>query len=323
MNYIHNYVIVGDAGYYMVGYYDIIKLDNVQYFSTIYGNIKSKFNRLIFRITFSGKINKIIKNPFSSYIFPRLFPFKFNIEKPLVFIFFGNTQYIYQSNYISYLRKKYPNIKIVLYMQDIIARNYALNFDIARKKFDSILSYDNGDCKKYGLIYYPTPYSNYPIIENKKIEPIDIFYCGHAKMRYKEIFEVYRKCKNLGLKCKFFITAVPRNERIQSDDIIYDKPISYIENLQYVQKSKCILEIMQANADGYTPRLWESIVYNKHLLTNNVSLLKSKYYITESMHQLTDIENILSWINISIKNSFRVKSELSPINLLNFIDKTI
>lgn len=321
----YNYVIVGCGGYYSVGYHDIMSLDNVQYFSSMKEGINSKFSLIIQHLTFSKQVNRLISYPFASYTYPRLFPFRFKEEKPLVFLFFGNTQYVYQSTYLDYLRRCYPDVKLVLYMQDIIARNFNLNFESVRDKFDLILSYDKGDCNKYGLVYHPTPYSMYPIPENNAIEPFDIFYCGSAKTkaRYDTIFDVYNKCHAHGLKCKFYIVGVPQEARIVSDEIIYDHPLTYIENLQYVQKAKCILEVQQENADGYTPRLWESIVYDKHLLTNNNNVLDSDYFCEDSMHLISDVDVIKNWINVSVANPLIIKEKLSPNGVLKTISSTL
>ena len=283
--------------------------------------LNSKMDLMIQRLTFSEQVNKIIPYPLSSYTYPRLLPFHFNKERPLIFIFFGNTEYLYQSTYLDYLRKKYPSARIVLYMQDLINRNTKLNFYQIKDKFDLILSYDKGDCEKYGLLYHPTPYSRYPVLNNPTIEPCDVFYCGNAKMRYATILDVFTKCKEMGLKCKFFITACPEEKKIPSEDIVYDHYISYHENLQYVQKAKCILEVMQANADGYTPRLWESIIYDKHLLTDNQSIVTSEFYKKDSMHGIANINNILEWIKEPIKHDNAFKQSLSPIYLLNKVEE--
>ena len=209
---------------------------------------------------------------------------------------------------------------MVLYMIDLISRNKRLDFAKSRNLFDLILSYDQGDCKKYGLDFYPTSYSQYPVPDDPSIEPFDVYYCGNAKMRGDMIFDVYRRCKAKGLKCKFFITATPSELRIDTEDIVYDHYIDYIKNLQYVKKSKCILEVMQANADGFTPRLWESIIYDRHLLTNNTSLINSTYYNPLSMHILDNIDKIMDWINTPIEVNEATKEALSPVHLLHFID---
>lgn len=322
MEYKYNYIIVGADGYYLVGYHDLMTLNNVRYFSGIYDGITSELDKKMIRFTFSKKVNKIFQNPLSFYTYPRLFPFQFEDDKPLVFLFFGNTQYVYQSTYLKYLRKNYSNVKLVLYMQDLVARNFDLDINKVRNSFDLILSYDKGDCNKYGLMYRHTPYSKYSIPENNAIEAFDVFYCGSAKTkaRYDIIFDVYNKCHAQGLKSKFYIVGVPQEDRVVSNEIIYDHPLLYIEYLQYVQKSKCILEVQQENADGYTPRLWESIVYDKHLLTNNSNIIKTEFYNYKSIHLLSAMNEIGEWITTPISNGMDLKEMLSPLHLLKDLE---
>lgn len=319
----HNYVIAGDEGYYEVGYYDVIIRDDVSYFKTMKDSFTSRLDLSLLRLTFSKQVNRYIHTPFSFYIYPRLFPHHFDNNKPLVFLFFGQTQYLYQTSYLKYLKKR--GIKLVLYMQDVVSRNPDLNIEKVRDNFDLILSYDKGDCERYGLVFYPTPYSCYSVEDNPNIKPVDVYYCGHAKSRYQTIFDVYYKCKEKGLSCKFFITAVPMDKRIEAVDneIVYDKQLTYIENLQYVKKAKCILEVMQVNADGFTPRLWESIIYDRHLLTNNKALKTSPYYISESMHNIAEMDSIRQWIDSPLEIDQKRKDMLSPNRLLKTIDELL
>lgn len=316
----YNYVIFGNLGYYEVGYHDLFNLDNVKYFPDMEKDVKSKFALFVQKITFSSKVNKITKFPFKKYTFKHLYPFKFNNNRPIIFILFGRP-YLPQSGYIDYLREKYPSSRMVLYFQDTVDRYRSLYYE--RSKFDLVMSYDKQDCSNYGLVYYPTPYSKISIKEISSISETDVFYCGYAKTRYPKIFAVYNECKKRGLKCRFYIMGVPEEAKILSEEIIYDKPISYEENLQYVVKCKCILEIMQDGAVGYTPRLWESIVYDKHLLTNNKSLLNSSLYNNSFMHQVVSMEDIGSWIDSPVHYSVDVKDNLSPIHLLEKIESLI
>ena len=316
----HNFIIAGSSGYSKVGYYDLTLIDGVQYFHGMKEGIHSRLDLLLQRLTFSEKVNKLVHTPFSNYSFSKLYCTNFKEQKPLVFLFFGQNEIIYQSGYVEFLRKKYPGIKIVLYMIDIISRNKKLDFPKSRELFDLILSYDRGDCERYGLEFFPTSYSRFPVPENPAIESFDVYYCGNAKMRGDLIFDTYKKCKGLGMKCKFFITAAPEKKRIDTEDIVYDKYIDYVENLQYVKKAKCILEVMQTNADGFTPRLWESIIYDRHLLTNNNSIQNSTFYNPLSMHRLEKIDTIKDWIDTPIVTEETTKDALSPVHLLRFID---
>lgn len=318
----YNYVICGGEGFYPVAYNDLKMLSNVRYFSTCDVGFNTSLSRILLRINFKKEVNSIIKAPFRAYVYPRLFPFHFQtVGRTLCFLFFSCRYYIINSSYLEYLRKRYPNVRLVLYMQDLVSA-FSIKHDIEnyKRRFDLVISYDEGDCKKYGLIYHPTPYSRIDISNLSIQEESDVFFCGYAKSRYKKIFDVYYRCREERLKCKFFIIDLPQSEQIEGEGLIYDRKLSYIENLSYIMKSKCVLEIMQENATGYTPRLWESLMYDKHLLTDNSSVKKSIFYDPSGIHCLSDVGKISDWINIPTLYSPDVKAMMSPLNVLRLIE---
>lgn len=319
----YNYIIAGGAGFYKVAYSELINRCNVRYFENYIDGIQNPFIKFLTRLNFNLKVNKWIKTPFRSIVYRKIFSAKFDTQRPLCFIFFGVQFAVINTSYIEFLRKKFPTAKFVLYMQDIVSSLPYYDINNYKDRFDLVLSYDKDDCVKYGLTYYPTPFSYIDPSLFKKVKPVDIFFCGAAKTRYNKIFEIYRACKQKGLTCKFFITGVPESDKIISEDIIYDKRISYIENLSYVYYSKCVLEIMQSNAVGFTPRLWEALFYGKHLLTNNRSILDSEFYNIESIHFVDDIDDIDSWISRKpIIESYIIEKK-NPSSLLNLVETLI
>lgn len=320
MDFKYNYIIAGGSGFYEVAYSDLYNLPNVVYFKNYIDSINSKIKHLLIRINFNLKLNDFIKTPFSKLVYPWLFPHSFKEDRPLCFIFFGTQFAIINTSYLDYLRKRYPNVKLVLYMQDIVASLPYYDIKSYKKNFDIVLSYDKGDCEKYNLVYFPTPFSKIDIDKLPKVdEDMDVYFCGAGKTRYPEIFKAYVKCKNQGLKCKFFLMGVPLDKRIDGEGLVYDKRISYEMNLAYAAKSKCILEIMQENADGYTPRLWEAIMLNKHLLTNNSAIKYGEYKKLDSIHLIDECSS-LDFINDDVSCSKEIKEKKSPINLLLKID---
>lgn len=320
-NFKYNYVVAGGSNYYEVAYADLFSLPNVFYYKSYVDGIESTFLKFISRINFNLWINKYIPTPFSSIVFPKLFPHHFLDDKPICFIFFESHFAVYNTRYIEYLKGKYPDSKFVLYMQDIVSSLPHYHIKDYKKRFDLVLSYDKGDCKKYDLLYYPTPYSKIQLPSLVLDETIDVFFCGAGKTRFPEIHDAFLRCKGEGLKCKFFITGVPKEKQLPYDEIIYDQPISYLENLKYVNSSKCILEIMQKNADGFSLRLWEAIIYDKHFITNNSQIKESKYYAYSNIHTIEELETIKVWINEVKSYPSSIKTEKSPILLLEFIEK--
>lgn len=320
----YNYIIIGSSfPYYDYGYKDIMDLEGVKYFRSFLDGLNSSFLIFLVRLFFSKRVNKYIKKFFTEYVYKKIYNAHFVKEKPVCIIFFAD-QY-YEFSYIDFLSKKYPNSRFVLYFQDLVANKLVdLKYiDRLKQKFDIIISYDKSDCKKYGLYYFPTPMSIIDVEQNEKIEESDIFFCGFAKNRYKIINEIYKKMTNIGLKCDFYLMSYPEGEE-RLEGIHYNEPmLSYKTNIQHILKTKCILEIMQEGAVGYTPRLWESIIYEKHLLTNNLSVSESDFFNSKNIHFVNDLDKIKGWINTTVSYSDVEKEKLSPINLLFYIDSII
>ena len=315
----YNFIIAGGEGFYSVAYSDLKRCDNVRYFENYIDGILSPLMRILVKLCFNLKINRYINTPFKHIAYKKIYPAQFSTDRPLCFIFFGTQFAVINTDYLEYLRVQYPSVKLVLYMQDIVSSLPYYDILNYKKRFDLILSYDCNDCKKYGLEYYPTPFSYIAPDKFVKREPIDVYFCGSAKTRYPEILRVYQACKEQGLKCKFFITGVPEADRIKSEEIIYDRRISYIDNLSYIYASKCIVEIMQANAVGFTPRLWEALFYNKHLLTNNTNIITSNYYNADQIHLIDKDKIIMNYVDNIVKTDQNFLLKKTPLNLIKYI----
>lgn len=320
--YNYNYVICGAGGYYLFGYHDVISHPQVCYHATHTDGFSSFISKKLLRLNFSQVVNNFIHTPFSKYVNPRLYPHPFKRQSNICFIFFGGVQYIYQTCYLDYLRKTYPKAKLVLYMQDLVIQNKKLDFDSIKNKFDLLISYDQGDAKKHHMLFHPTPMSFIDVNDDPSIEESDIYFCGKAKNRYEDIIRIYNHCQHIGLRCDFNIMELPekftRIEGINYPDKLFD----YKKNIQHIKKTRCILEIMQQDADGFTPRLWESIMYDCHLLSNNNQIMQSSFYLPEGTHIFDSKNEIdMTWIKQKIKYPTELKESLSPLHLLQFIDE--
>ncbi len=321
----YNYVIAGRPGYYQAGYKDIIDLPQVSWHNSHYNGFDSFWAKQAVLWNFAKIPNRLVKVPFANYVFPRLYPHNFPDHKPLCFLFFGNTHKVYRSSYTDYLRKTYPGVKLVLFLQDLISRHYSFNLEEARSKFNLIISYDQGEAARCGMLYHPTPMSKVEIADNPDIPSSHIYFCGHAKARYRQVHEVFKLCTEAGLKCDFNILGMPEHACRLNGIRYLSKPISYTENLERMYKSKCILEIMQDGANGFTPRLWESIIYNKHLITNNSSIKDSDFFYCDGNHNLASLtaSSIKEWINTPLSYPQTMKDSLSPRHLLKFIEQNL
>lgn len=319
MKFKYNYVIIGAGNlYYPVGYHDVMAMPNVCYLTEDDLGLSIWARRL----TISEKLPRFVRNTMCWLAFPRMFRHKFSRQEPICYVVFADKHDVFDTLYFKYLDMRYKHVKKVLYIQDLVARNKRLDIDVVRRKFDVLLSYDKMDCVQYGIVYQQTPYSVYSITEDNTVPCSDVFFCGLAKdaERYKSILKCYDECMAQGLRCQFFVSGVD-DIMERREGIIYNQRLAYDQILQHVAHTKCIVEIMQKEAVGYTPRTWESIIYDKHLLTNNTSLADAPFFEPESMHIMKeDLCSIADWINTPVYNSEEKKQALSPIRLLEKLE---
>lgn len=280
----YNFVFFLDAlfEYNKVIYSEIGKRQNVR---SVFGFVpKNKFMRKLFQLQHSKTTNRYFSIPFKSLWFGTYFKNDFiDPKKPIVFIFDARwLEYDYMRSYAMWLRKKFPGCKIVVNYIDIVATwKDCGKPDAIRGLADMLVSYDKDDAEKYGMYYHPTVYAEANISKPNNTPTTDVFFVGAAKNRMQKILETYDRLEKAGLNCYFYVMDAkpPYNqERRGIHYVAKDIWLSYEECIQYVQHSKCILEIMQQGAKGETLRVWEAITYGKMLLTNNSFMTESRFY---------------------------------------------
>lgn len=168
-------------------------------------------------------------------------------------------------------------------------------------------------------VYHPTVYSNYKVDNDENIPESDVYFIGSAKDRLEFIFDVFHRLKKEGIACDFYLSDVPSSKKIREDGLNYLNKMSYIENLKHVVRTKCILEILQGNARGSTLRTWEAIMYDKKLLTNNLSITNDFYYDGNYVSLLNGNDIDADFIKQDNSYTNPYKDQISPNKLLDFI----
>lgn len=270
----YNYIFyIQDEDYYHIAFNDLVALDYTSLRFSFLPNGFSFFAKMIHKIHMSKKIEKHIRIPFRRLWFQKYDNFCFKTEKPLCFIFDARfLQELYCHEYISYLKNRYPLSKIVIFYLDGIESYKHASIALpenTRHLSDILISFDKLDSVIYDMYYHPSLYSKVLIPEDNSIEICDVYFVGKAKNRLSTIYNIYDMLTKKGLSCSFFLTEVPESRRRNSKGLHYVKRLSYLENLQRLIKSKAILEIMRDGAVGYTLRLWESLAYDKYIITDN------------------------------------------------------
>lgn len=319
----YNYVIFAtDNDYYKVAYKDVIGLEEVKY---IWRELDSedKFLTFLYKLHTSPMTNKFFDLPLKKIWNQKMFKNTFKNNKPICFIFFPGRRKEYNNGLIEYLRKTYKNSKFVLFYQDLVKKSKMPEIEMFKKQFDLVLSFDHRDAMVYSLDYYPLVYS--PIdIPVSEISESDVYFVGKAKDRLDEIRESYNIFRNAGLRCDFHVTGVSQ-EDVKEDGIIYNQIVPYIENLQRIKATRCMLEIMQKDGHGFTLRYCEAIMYGKKIITNNPEIKEAPFYSEQRIQVFENPQEITDKFVMEgeEKVDYGYKDKLSPKRLLDFLDNKL
>lgn len=316
----YNYIIAGGADYYQTIYSDLMGKPGVVYYPQYISGIPSPFKQLLTRFNFNIILNRYCTTPLSRWVYPWLYPCPFDDGKPLCFLFFECQYAIFNTSYLEYLRRRYPGVKLVLFMQDVVSSLPYYPMEQLKDRFDLILSFDSDDCQRYQLSYHPTPYSIIQPAQWVKQPPVDVYFCGAVKSRYPALMALYRRCMAEGLTCRFIMNGAPRANRVKGDGLIYDRPVSYMTNLSHVQSARCLVEIIQRSAKGSTLRLWEALFFDKLLLTNSTVVRNQPFYNPSFIRSLDDARPLADWLTTAVTYEDRYRRDRSPIRLLESVD---
>lgn len=332
----YNYVFFNSAdntrkkdnnGYYTICVEDLNKLANVHVVSYPV-DYAYYFIRCLFSIHMSPRINKFISLPFKEKWYPYYFKNPFKNNKPICFVIASS--YI-TPRYVSYLRKYYPNCKIVKLHRDLAKIVYKCspewNEKLARELIDIRMSYDQGEAKKNNWEYFSEFESKIEIDRDPNYPIADVFFAGKAKDRLPKLMKIYKLLTSAGLKCEYYLTGVDDKDKEILPGITYSNTfMPYRDMLYKTVNSRIVLEINQGGAVGYTSRFLEAVMYNKKLVTDNIYIKQSKFYNESNILCIDDIdEKIINFIKKedSKKVFYDYKNEFSPINLIEQIDSIL
>lgn len=311
-------------GYYAICLEDLYNVKNVSVINyPMEGhNTLLRFIHKVFKFFKAKGILKKLSSMAIAYFYPLYFTSKIQDQDNLCFVFVSD---VWDMDYMRYLKKKYPNCKIVMALRDLVKTKWFYKQLKEAKLVDCWMSYDEGDCKEYNMHYFSEFESKIHISKNSEVETSDVFFTGRAKDRLPKILEVYDRLTLLGLKCLFIILDAPESQQVKREGIVYtSQMMSYRKMLEYSINSKCLLDINQAGATGYTSRFLEAVIYNKLLLTNNSNIKNHPLYDERYIKIFNNVEEIsLSDFDFSDRVQYNYSNEFSPLFFISEVDKIL
>lgn len=330
------FVIFGsDWDLYKQSFSDIFDKDNVSYICEPPKSMPFR-DKILYGIQHNKHLYRRYILPISNHWFPYYIKdICENIPQEgenVIFIFQRKWLVDEYYGFVTYLKNKFPKAKFVLFLCDLFCTiqsnkgGQKMTIDEIQTMFDLIVSFDQNDCKQYGFIYHPLVFSSYHG-EIKNMHDSDVYFLGKVKNRFKDIIGCFERLYENDVKADFWLVGVDKNEQVYKDLIHYPISMSYQDNLQHVLHCNCELEIMQAGGFGYTQRMCEVIAFDKKLITNNPTVHEAPFYNSDYIFQIEKPTDITKEMCEKIKKrdivDYHYKEKLSPIELLEFIEKKL
>ena len=280
-----------------------------------------KWIRFLFTLHHAGRINKIVSLPCKRLWFPYYFKADFPTTRPLCFVI-SNPDI--SQDYYRYLKETYPDCKIVVLHRDLVKVHQGKSpHFFMNSLFDLEMIFDKGEAEKYGFEFFEEFESRLPLTPTAAEPLYDVFFAGRAKDRMPQILKAYDRLSAKSLKCFFYILDANPEEQKALPGIVYSNTaMSYRQMLQYTVDAKCLLDINQKGAIGFTSRFLEAVMYNKKLICDNISCTSSKFYNPKYIQYIEDMSELdADFVSADVGDvDYQYNGEFSPINLINQID---
>lgn len=201
---------------------------------------------------------------------------------------------------IEYIRKKNPNIRIIIYFRNKFSYSKKRNLSVSflKKLNCEFWSYNENDCKeqnfKFNSQFWNTKF--YEKINKNEMPQYDVTFLGRIKNRENEILSIESICNKNSLNS--YIYLVPKSE-FEFDRNTNNDYMNYIDYLKTIGKSKVIVDLVNKNNYGLTIRPLESIFLKKKLITNYKNIVNYDFYNKNNVFLLgsDDVDKINDFIN--------------------------
>lgn len=268
--------------------YNFVKFDNRRV------PINNDYLSKIARIHFSYKINNFVNIPFKSIWYSRIAK-SLDIVDGAVLLIYDRNIFGADFRFLNYIRQEYDDIKIVYLFTNICKYTLANEKNYLDKLnfwYDIVFAFDPEDAKKYNFVYSPLIYDKDSKFNESKLEENLVFYVGKAKDRLSNLISCYEKLRDLGINTEFHIANVCETDIKYSNDIVYNKFMDYSECVNAIQRSTCLIDIIQGGSTGLTIKTCEAICYNKKLITTNKHIKDYPFYDSRYIRVIESLEDI-------------------------------
>lgn len=259
----------------------------------VFRPFKNAFAKILFRLHNTWRMNKRWELPLKFLWYRRcLDERKLDKNAEIVFVFYECFYMTYSRKYLKHLKKKFSNSKFCYVFLNAVNQEKIQKYNAVKEYFDAGVAIFRRDAERYGLLLHEYYCYLPPKVSINSEFDSDVFFVGANKGRLPRLLEVYEKLTAAGIKCDFHITEVDPQDMRYSENIVYNKRMTYEEALQRMNSTKCALEIIQDNDFYFSIRTIEALNFKKKLLTTNKSITDYGFYNPAIIQVFDSVDDI-------------------------------
>ncbi len=175
---------------------------------------------------------------------------------------------------LEYIKRSNPGSRLIVMYFNRVLTTFPVTE--ALKYADELWSYDEDDCRQYGMRKMDDYYFKTYRVVPKEDPKYDVVYLGRDKGRGEDILKLEEEFKALGLKTYFRIT--PDRSFLRFKKKYYRPVIPYREYTSLLSDTRALLNIMPEGQKSITPRDLEVIFDGVKGITNNRGIKEFRFY---------------------------------------------
>lgn len=174
-----------------------------------------------------------------------------------------------------WMHKHHPNSSLFL-MYENRAKLSTFRIDSLDRSIVTPYSYDDDDCKEFNMKKCSVVFVDYFRVKEKDKIEFDVVYVGRDKGRADYILALEKQLNDLGLKTYFHLCA-DRSMFSKKKDF-YKPVMPYINYVEYVKKTRAILNIVTEGTKSFSQRDLECVFDDTKCITNNKEIKNFSMY---------------------------------------------
>lgn len=179
---------------------------------------------------------------------------------------------------VRFIAVRHPSVRIIVWYSNPVDKSVRL--DRFSEADCEIWSFDEEDCKRYGLKYNTQYYFNDIPLQSEEYE-FDVFFVGGDKGRIEDLIRIHDVLRNLGVTSYFHITSAGKASDKYRD--VYRKRIPYSQVIRTIARCRAILDFVSEGQSGLTLRPLEALFFRKKLITNDTRIMDREFYRRENI----------------------------------------